>query len=36
MAGDEVLMKEETERKAEGGVVSDPLRLRVNIVAILP
>lgn len=34
VAGEEVLMKEETERKAEGGVVSDALRLRENIVAI--
>jgi hypothetical protein len=33
---EEVLMKEETERKAEGGVDSDALRLRENIVAILP
>lgn len=35
VAGEEV-MKEETERKAEGGVDSDALRLRENIVAILP
>lgn len=33
VAGEEV-MKEEAERKAEGGVDSDALRLRENIVAI--